>query len=431
MIPIHRMVGGTMKRSPIQPVKGTRDFYPETMAQRVWLYERIRSVARRFGYQEYEGPILEPIALYAAKSGDELVKEQAFVLTDRGGDELAMRPELTPTLARMVAQKQAQLPRPIRWWSFGPFWRYERPQKGRSREFFQWNIDLLGVDDPGADAELLAVAAAFFRETGLGDGQVVLQVNNRRLMDRCLAGLGIEGEFKKLAFRLIDKRDKLDSGKWAEYGGSLGFTSPQISDLSKLLENRELWRESDELIRLFEILEAYDVGGMIRYEPSVIRGLDYYTGTVFEARDSDGEFRAILGGGRYDNLVADVGGDPVPGVGFAMGDVVVSLVLQKYGQLPALRPAPARALVTIFSPELSLVSVRAAMSLRRAGIDIEVYPEPAKMAKQVRYADQIGIPFVIILGPDEAAQGRVALKELASGEQALLTVDETAARLKG
>ncbi len=420
-----------MKRNAIQPVKGTRDFYPEAMAQRVWLYERIRAVARRFGYQEYEGPILEPIALYAAKSGDELVKEQAFILTDRGGDELALRPELTPTLARMVAQKQAQLPRPIRWWSFGPFWRYERPQKGRTREFFQWNIDLLGVDDPRADAELLAVAAGFFREVGLGTGQVILQVNNRRLMDRCLAGLGIEGEGKKLAFRLIDKRDKLDPPKWAEYGGSLGFTAAQIADLSRLLENRELWRDSEELVQLFKILEAYETGEMVRYEPSVIRGLDYYTGTVFEARDADGEFRAILGGGRYDNLVADVGGDPVPGVGFAMGDVVVSLVMQKYGQLPAIKPAPARALVTIFSPDLSSASVRAAMRLRGAGIDVEIYPEPAKMAKQVRYADQLGIPFAVILGPEEAAQGRVALKELATGDQVVLTIEEAAARLKG
>jgi histidyl-tRNA synthetase len=431
MIAIHRKLGGLMKRSPIQAVKGTRDFYPEAMAQRVWLYERIRTVARRFGYQEYEGPILEPITLYAAKSGDELVKEQAFVLTDRGGDELAMRPELTPTLARMVAQKQAQIPRPIRWWSFGPFWRYERPQKGRTREFFQWNIDLLGVNDSRADAELLAVAAMFFREAGLGEGQVVLQVNNRRLMDGCLAKLGIEGEGKKIAFRLIDKRDKLDPVKWSEYGSSIGFSMPQISELNKLLENRDLWRDSEELVELFKILEAYEVGGMVRYEPAVIRGLDYYTGTVFEARDADGEFRAILGGGRYDNLVADVGGDPVPGVGFAMGDVVVSLVLQKYGRLPALRPAPARALVTIFSPELSLDSVRVAMGLRKAGIDVEIYPEPAKMAKQVRYADQIGIPFAIIMGPDEVAQGRMALKELSSGEQSLLTIEEVAARLAG
>lgn len=419
-----------MKRSPIQPVKGTRDFYPELMARRVWLYERIRTAARRFGYQEYEGPILEPIALYAAKSGDELVQEQAFILQDRGGDDLAMRPELTPTLARMVAQKQAQIPRPIRWWSFGPFWRYERPQKGRTREFFQWNLDLIGVDDPRADAEVIAVAASFLREAGLGGGEVVLQVNNRRLMDRCLAEIGIEGDAKKTAFRLIDKRDKLPSAGWIEYALSVGLTPTQIDALNGILTNRELWQGSDELTQLFEILESYGMREMVAYEPSVIRGLDYYTGTVFEARDRDGEFRAILGGGRYDNLVADVGGDPLPGVGFAMGDVVISLVLDKYGKMPVLRPAPARALVTMFSPEMALVAVRAAMRLRDAGIDVELYPEPAKMAKQFRYADLLGIPFAVVIGPDEAAQDRVALKELASGEQVIITLDEVANRLQ-
>jgi len=169
---------------------------------------------------------------------------------------------------------------------------------------------------------------------------------------------------------------------------------------------------------------------LIEYEPSVIRGLDYYTGTVFEARDREGEFRAILGGGRYDNLVADVGGDPLPGVGFAMGDVVVGLVLEKYGRLPATRPAPARVLVTLFGAEMTAEAVRAAQALREAGVDAEIYPEPAKMAKQFRYADQLGIPFAIVIGPDEAAQGRVALKELASGSQEVLPLAEAVERLR-
>lgn len=419
-----------MKRTPIQSVKGTRDFYPEAMAQRAWLYERIRSVARRFGYQEYEGPILEPIALYAAKSGDELVKEQAFVLKDRGGDELAMRPELTPTLARMIAGRQAQIPRPIRWWSYGPFWRYERPQKGRTREFFQWNIDLLGADDPRADAELLAVAATFFREVGLVGDEVVLQVNNRRLMDGCLARIGIEGDGKKSAFRLIDKRDKLAPAAWGSYANELGFSEAQIEALSAILENRELWRDSEELRLLFEILDAYGVREMVQFEPAVIRGLDYYTGTVFEARDREGEFRAILGGGRYDNLVADVGGDPIPGVGFAMGDVVIGLVLQKYGHLPTPRPAPARVLVTFFDAATAEAAIRSAMDLRRAGIDVEIYPEAAKMAKQFRYADQLGIPYAVVIGPDEASQGRLSLKDLATGDQQILTLQEAIDRLK-
>lgn len=419
-----------MKRTPIQPVKGTRDFYPDSMAQRTWLYERIRAVSRRFGYQEYEGPILEPISLYAAKSGDELVNQQAFVLKDRGGDEIAMRPELTPTLARMIAARQAQLPRPIRWWSFGPFWRYERPQKGRTREFFQWNIDMLGLDDARADAELIAIAAAFFREAGL-DRQVVLQVNNRRLMDATLARIGIEGERKRLAFTLIDKRDKMALAEWDSYAASLGFGVEQIASLKEILADCDLWRESEELVALFEILDAYQVRPMVSFEAGVIRGLDYYTGTIFEARDRDGEFRAILGGGRYDNLVGDVGGDPVPGVGFAMGDVVVGLVLQKYGQLPSFHPAPARVLVTVFSEEMMMASTRLATDLRAEGIEVELFPEPVKLAKQIRYADLQAIPWAVILGPDEARVGKLALKNLASGEQGIMQLPEAVAKLRG
>jgi len=420
-----------MKRSTIQPVKGTRDFYPEEMGRRQWLYGRIRSVSRSFGYQEYEGPLLEPIALYAAKSGEELVNEQAFVLTDRGGDQLALRPELTPTLARMVAQRQARLPRPIRWWSFGPFWRYERPQKGRTREFFQWNIDLLGVADPRADAELIAIAASFLREAGLQPGQVVLQVNNRRLMEGCLDRLGFDPEMKKTVFRLVDKRDKLSASDWSDYAKSLDLADEQIRGLSGLLEDRDLWRQSEELVQTFDVLEGYGLKEYAAFEPAVIRGLDYYTGTVFEARDSDGEFRAILGGGRYDSLVADVGGDAVPAVGFAMGDVVISLVLEKYGCVPAITPAPARVLITVFSPELYADSVRAAAQLRRAGVDAELYPEPAKMARQFRYADQLGIPFAVVIGPEEAEKGILSLKELASGKQQAVTLEEAAGRLRG
>src|SRR5512136_3174053 len=230
-----------MKKQLIQSVKGTRDFYPEQMALRVWLYNTIRAVSERFGYQEYEGPILESIALYAAKSGEELVKEQSFVLTDRGGDELTLRPELTPTLARMVAQKQNMLSRPIRWWSFGPFWRYERPQKGRTREFFQWNIDLIGVNSPYADAELVAIGAEFFKSVGLSAQQIVLKVNNRKLMEEQIARLGVAPDRIEGVYRLIDKLDKLPAEKWRAYGNEdIGLTLEQVDRLSALLSNREL-----------------------------------------------------------------------------------------------------------------------------------------------------------------------------------------------
>jgi len=260
-----------MKKQLIQAVKGTRDFYPEQMALRTWLYNKIRAVSERFGYQEYEGPILECIALYAAKSGEELVKEQSFVLTDRGGDELTLRPELTPTLARMVAQKQNVLPKPIRWWSFGPFWRYERPQKGRTREFFQWNIDIIGSNSIQADAEIAAISAEFFRSVGLGPDIVRIQVNNRRLMDAQLRAIGVSGELVSAVFKVIDKREKMNDKTWTEYAASVGLSQAQIEALRAMLGNRELWKQSDELVAFFESLADLGVDDYFDFEPSVIR----------------------------------------------------------------------------------------------------------------------------------------------------------------
>jgi histidyl-tRNA synthetase len=339
----------------INSVKGTRDFYPEQMRVRNWLYQKMRKVSEAFGYEEYEGPFLETIDLYAAKSGDELVKEQAFTFQDRGGDWITLRPELTPTLARMVAQKQSQLVFPLKWWSFGPMWRYERPQKGRSREFFQWNIDLIGAETPAVDAELVAIGAMFLQEVGLKPDQVQILVNNRRLMDDELAKLNIKPEEKSSIYRLIDRKDKMKLDDWREYAKEVGLNNSQLQSLELMLQNQELWKKSEELTCFFQTIEAYGFSEYVRFSPEIIRGLDYYTGTVFEARDKDGEFRAILGGGRYDNLVEDVGGDRLSGVGFAMGDVVVSLVLQKYDCLPKARTLTELPIfISVFNQEMLL-----------------------------------------------------------------------------
>jgi histidyl-tRNA synthetase len=402
-------------------VKGTRDYYPAEMAFRNWLYDQARRISRKFGYQEFEAPCLETLDLYAAKSGEELVKEQSFVFKDRGGDEVTLRPELTPSLARMVANRIGQLTFPVRWWSFGPFWRYERPQKGRTREFFAWNLDLLGVNNPQADAEIAAVICEFFRALGLTSQEVKLQVNNRRLMDGSLSALGIRDESKGNAFRLIDKKEKMDPAAWQGYAAETGFSPEQIRGLQEILGNRDLWKKSEELIAFFDAAEAFGVREYLAFNPVVIRGLDYYTGTVFEAWDNGGEFRAILGGGRYDNLVADVGGDPVPGVGFAMGDLVISLVLKKFGKEPALRVAPADVLVTTFSAQEIQASMKIAQALRNAGISVEWYPSTDRLPKQLKYADALGIPLAVIAGPDEVREGKATLKDLVKREQ--LTVN--------
>ena len=416
-------------KQKIQSVKGTRDFYPEQLALRNWLYGNMRAASQLFGYQEYDGPFVETLDLYAAKSGEELVKEQSFVFNDRGGDQITLRPELTPSLARMVAARQAQLPRPIRWWSFGPFWRYERPQKGRSREFFQWNIDLLGVDSPAADAELAAVAVTFFRLIGFTSDEVKLQFNNRRLMDAEVAALGLAD--KKLAvFRLIDRRDKMSAGAWEEYASEQGVSPQQLQELKTILANRDLWRKSDECLAFVQAAEALGIGGYLEYESTVVRGLDYYTGTVLEARDREGEFRAILGGGRYDNLVGDVGGERLPGVGFAMGDMVIGLMAQQYGKVPLLRPSPAEVLVTVFDKSGLAEALKLASELRSAGVRAEWYPEAAKLDKQLKYADAIGVRFAAIMGPDEAARGEVTLKDLQNRTQAALPRAQLVAEIR-
>jgi histidyl-tRNA synthetase len=290
----------------IQSVKGTRDFYPEQMAIRVWLYKTMRAVSESFGYQEYEAPMLESLELYASRSGDELVKEQAFAFTDRGGSEITLRPELTLSLARMIAQKQKELNFPVRWWSFGPFWRYERPQKGRTREFFQWNVDMLGVSSPEADAETAAVLATFFQRVGLSPQQVLIKVNNRRLMDDRFNALDIPTEQRAAVSSWIDRREKMTPEAWTEYGAEIGLSPEQVTKLKEMLADKDLWKQSAELTRFFAVIEALGLTEYFVFDPSIVRGLLYYTGTVFEAWEVGGDIkRSILGGGRYDNLTRE------------------------------------------------------------------------------------------------------------------------------
>jgi histidyl-tRNA synthetase len=416
-------------QTTIQPVKGTRDFYPEVMAFRNWLHAKVRAVSELYGYQEFEAPILERIELYAAKSGDELVNEQAFLLKDRGGDDLALRPELTPSLARMVAQRQASLVLPLRWFSFGPFWRYERPQRGRTREFFQWNIDLLGSDAPAADGEIVSICALFLRSLGLTAAEVAVHVNSRQLMEGKLAQIGVARDRLTDVFRLIDRRDKLPMEKWEEWAKGMGLSRDQLTVLKDLLGRSDVWQESEELRQVFGTAQAFGVGDYLIYDAAIVRGLDYYTGPVFEAYDRERFFRAILGGGRYDNLVAAVGGDRIAGVGFAMGDVIIELLLERLGKRPVLATTPSRVLVTLFGADLYPQALGLASRLRQAGIPTEMVLEPDRLGKQIRIADRKGIRYVAILGPDEVAAGRVVLKDLATGQQTACSEEELASRL--
>jgi histidyl-tRNA synthetase len=393
----------------INTVKGTREFYPEDMALRNYIYEKVRAASQAFGYQEFDGPFIESLELYAAKSGEELVKKQSFTFEDRGGDQVTLRPELTPSLARMIAARQNELTFPVRWWSFGPFWRYEQPQKGRSREFFQWNIDMLGVDSAEADAELIAVAATFLRSVNLEPGRAVILVNNRRLMDAEFDGLGFSREIRTELSTLVDRRSKMDPDKWKAWALELGLSEAQL----------------EGLINILSALEALEVQEYVKFDPNIMRGLLYYTGTVFEAFETSGSLkRAILGGGRYDNLLADVGGQPLPGVGFAMGDVVAGIVLKENGLVSDFVPTPASVLVTVFDEKLMLKSYALANELRKAGINAIAYPEPAKLPKQFKFADRMNIPVAVVLGPSEDAAGTVTIKFLRTGGQSTHPISE-------
>jgi len=406
-----------MEKTKFQLVKGFRDFYPQDLAARQWLFGKIRKVSRRFGYQEYEGPALESLALYAAKSGEELVKKQTFVLTTRGGEKLALRPELTPTLARMVAQKQADLPKPIRWFSIGPRWRYEKPQKGRTREFYQWDIDLLGWETPEADAEIIAIAAEFFKAVGLTPKEVVIKINNRRLMEEKLDFIEIPKQKVPEIFRAIDKKEKMTNKEWEGWLREIGLDKLQIKDLKRILQDKDFAGESEELTALFSTLSDMGVDKFVDFDPTVVRGLDYYTGTVFEACDREGKLRAILGGGRYDNLVEIVGGSRISGVGFAAGDKVIEEVLRKFNKWPTLNPVPTKVLVTVFEEGLYRESLKITRRLRKAGIPSELYLTPDGLNKQLKYADKKGIPFAVILGPEEAEKEQVTVKNLTTKTQ--------------
>jgi histidyl-tRNA synthetase len=419
------------KKEIIHSVKGTRDYYPDDMAIRTWLYGKMRQISEAFGYSEFEAPLLEPFELYAAKSGAEIVEKQSYVFTDRGGQKIILRPELTPSLARMVAARQQQLTYPLRWWSFGPFWRYERPQKGRTREFFQWNIDLIGDSSPEADAEMIAIAANFFRLLNIQPDDVQILINDRRLMDHETLALGITENNRDKVYQLIDRKDKMTPKQWEEKARGIGLDKKQIEGIESLLTNSELWKKSDELKQVINSLEVYGVMEYVKFAPHILRGLLYYTGTVFEAWDTSGEFRALFGGGRYDNLVSDVGGQNIGAVGFAVGDLVITLLLKHLKRLPQLGESPAEIFVTTFDKAHMNSSLELAIYLRQAGFRVTIHFKPEKLGKQLSYASKIGSKFALILGPDEIKNQQVSMKNLVSGEQEIISRNNLKERISG
>ena len=370
----------------ISSVKGTRDFYPADMPFRNWFLEKIKDVSARYGYEEFDGPSIEYLDLYSDKSSAEILSEQSFLLNDRDGKKLILRPEVTPTMARMVAARSTQLTQPIRWWSFGRAWRYEKPQKGRTREFFQWEINLLGPESPVADAEMLALAADFFRALGLTSDEVVIKVSDRSYFEQYLLQNDISKDLKMPILRIIDKADKLPRVEIFSLLNELNLTKVQSNAVIEFLDKKD-FSDSSWLSQVFGYLENYgELAKYVVFDPTIARGFDYYTRTVFEAWDKTGNLnRALFGGGRFDNLTEKVGGARVPGVGMAPGDVPIEALLSVLGKIPQFSPNSSKVLVSVFDESTIDASLSLATKLREWSIDVMCWPDTTtKLDKQLK-----------------------------------------------
>lgn len=416
----------TESKLSTQPYKGTRDFYPDEMQQRRWMFDHLRQVIGSYGYQEYDGPMLEPFELYAAKTGDEIVNEQLYSFVDRGDRKVAMRPEMTPTLARMVAAKGQNLQKPLRWFSIPNLWRYEKPQRGRLREHWQLNVDLLGVEGVEAEVEIIQVAIDMMRGFGASPVDFEIQINHRQLMNDVFEQvLKLDAGQTKAVARAIDKRPKITPEAFQTLLSDAGCSPEQSTELenflnSPLLEIGKICGESkgyQDLIRFFDTVNALGLGPVCRFNTSIMRGLDYYTGIVFELFDKHPDNRrALFGGGRYDNLVGMFGQTQMPGVGFGMGDVTLMDFLKVHGLLPEVK-SHVDILVGLFNAEMLVQNQQLARHLRSAGFKVESVLKPQKLGKQFELADKRGIPLVVLQGPDEALLEEVSIKNLRTGQQ--------------
>ena len=409
-----------MGQGRIQRAPGTRDFYPEDMRLRTWLFAAMRSVATRFGYEEYDGPLLEPYELYAAKSGEQLVAEEMYTLTDRGGRRLGLRPEMTPTLARMVAQRQGTLRKPIKWFSLPSCARYERPQKGRLREHVQWNVDVLGIDGVEAEAEIIAVFVTFLCQVGLSERDIRVRIGHRGWLATVLTQLDVPATEHLAVLRAIDRREKVAPDEFRRLLAEAGLAARQVANLIATLDARD-YGDCAPLRELVTLLGDYGLSGYCEFDPTIVRGLAYYTSTVYEIWDVKREFRAIAGGGRYDDLTVALGGERLPGAGMAMGDVVLTLLLQREGLLPAI-PRTLDVFVARYADEQIGVSIQLAQRLRHVGLSVERSLRSAGLGAQLRHAEATGARTAVIVAPDELARDEAIVRDLHTGEQATVSL---------
>ena len=414
-----------------QPYKGTRDFYPQEMRLRNWFFGVIRRVLETAAFEEYDGPMLESLDLYAAKSGEEIATKQTYNFVDRGDRRLALRPEMTPTVARMVAAKMNDLVFPLKWFSIPNMYRYEAPQRGRLREFWQLNVDIFGCDTYEADLDCITSAVEIMRAFGADETMFTVHINNRRFFNDVIAAItGGDAENAKAVSKVIDRKNKVPREVYERDLATLGVTTEMMAQIDALYtmsvaDAAALCPESvgaKELLDLFAMLQKAGIDRYCVFDFGIIRGLDYYTGTVFEVFDNAPENnRAMFGGGRYDNLVGlFVKNAKVSGVGFGMGDVTLENFLVTHGLVPDLSADRAKVLVTRFD-DVPYESYLALVSeLHAAGIPASLYLGAKKYGKQLEYAVKGGFTHTLTVGGDEFARGVVRLKDLATREEFVL-----------
>jgi histidyl-tRNA synthetase len=416
-------------------IKGFRDFYAAEMGARRQVIETVERVAGGYGFREIGTPALESARLYADKSG-EAILEELYAFEDRGGREVALTPELTPTVARMVVARQQELSKPIKWYSTRPFWRYEQVQQGRFREFYQTNVDIFGTSDPAADAEILAVAADALTELGLTGADFDFRVSHRDILGGLLGSFDTDVD-TAAAIRAVDKREKVTPEEYAALMADAGLTDAQIDtfddllatpaeDLETLIEFAGTDRVETAVGNLQDVLAAAADFGVREYctvSLTTARGLDYYTGVVFECFDSTGQVsRSVFGGGRYDDLIEGFGGQPTPAVGFAPGYATLSLLCQRAGVWP--EEALSTDYYVLQVGQTRAVAARIARELRERGHVVESDVSGRSFGAQLDYADSINAETVVIVGEQDLENDEVTLKEMESGEQVTAPVDE-------
>jgi histidyl-tRNA synthetase len=423
-----------------QPLPGFRDFYPDDLALRSHIFRTWRTVATRYGFEEYDGPPLEPLELYTAKSGAEIVG-QLYAFEDKGGRQVALRPEMTPTLARMVAARANGLKKPIRWFSIPQLFRYERQQRGRLREHFQLNCDLLGEPGPLADAEIIALAVDVMRAFGLGPADVRVRLSDRRVLQALLLAAGVPAERLPDAYQAVDKFERMRRDELEAQLAGLGLGTKAIDTVLGVAQLKGLHAVEAEFARLgadpaglaplrevLAALGAMGLGEFVDVDLSIVRGLAYYTGTVFELFDAGRTLRAICGGGRYDTLLQGLGGVDLPALGFGMGDVVLGELLKERG-LAAGGTTSLDVFVAAVTDEDVPHVLGLTRELREAGLSAEYALGHQPVGKQLKLADARGARVAVVIGPDDRARGEVQVKDLAAKSQRAVPRADVVAQL--